>query len=305
MTIAATELNFEDARAEAADLVSRIEAARDVYYGADASEVDDQTYDGWLHRLEAIEEAHPDLRTQDSPTQTVGAAESTELDTIEHAERMLSLDNVFSIEELRDWCIKTTAAAGRDVRWLTELKIDGLAISLRYEHGVLTSAATRGDGRVGEIVTENALRVPGIPERLAGEGHPALVEVRGEVFIPVEAFRALNAGQAERREQAFAEAQEKWERARSAGKRTSTRTAPRLAAERRFRRSPTRATQRAADCANSSTRRWDWSAQRGRSGSPRCACTCTGSARGRTAGRLAERGLRAASRHGVCRRART
>jgi DNA ligase (NAD+) len=82
------------------------------------------------------------------------------------------------------------------VAWLTELKIDGLAINLRYENGVLTSAATRGDGRVGEIVTENALRVAGIPERLSGSGHPAIVEVRGEVFIPVAAFERLNAAQA-------------------------------------------------------------------------------------------------------------
>src|SRR5690606_41322476 len=87
---------------------------------------------------------------------------------------MLSLDNVFSLDELRDWQAKTRAAAGRDVRWLTELKIDGLAINLRYENGVLTSAATRGDGRVGELVTENALRLADIPERLSGTGHPAL-----------------------------------------------------------------------------------------------------------------------------------
>src|SRR5699024_9494910 len=148
----------------AEQLVARIEAARDAYYRDDTSEVDDQTYDGWLHRLEELEEAHPVLRAQDSPTQTVGAARSTDLATIEHAERMLSLDNVFTVEELRDWCAKTEVAAARRVRWLTELKIDGLAISLRYENGALTSAATRGDGRVGEIVTANALRVAGIPE---------------------------------------------------------------------------------------------------------------------------------------------
>ncbi|WP_420113744.1 NAD-dependent DNA ligase LigA [Pseudactinotalea sp.] len=233
MTVDPTDLSLDDARAQVADLVSRIEAARDAYYGDDASAVDDPTYDGWLHRLEALEEAYPVLQAQDSPTQTVGAAQTSALATIEHAERMLSLDNVCSIEELREWCIKTTAAAGREVRWLTELKIDGLAISLRYENGVLTSAATRGDGRVGEIVTENALRVAGIPERLAGEGYPALVEVRGEVFIPVEAFHALNAGQAERREQAFTQARERWE-ARGTGKRAFDDQRQRVAAERRF-----------------------------------------------------------------------
>ncbi len=105
--------------------------------------------------------------------------------------------------------MKTEASAGRPVNWLSELKIDGLAISLRYENGVLTSAATRGDGRVGEIVTDNALRVAGIPRELSGEGHPALVEVRGEVFIPVAAFENLNRLQGEYRERAVAEARER------------------------------------------------------------------------------------------------
>src|SRR5690606_18013585 len=125
------------------------------------------------------------------------------------AGRMLSLADVFSAEELREWCVKTADAAGRPVGWLTELKIDGLAISLRYEHGRLTSAATRGDGRVGEIVTENALRLADVPERLSGTGHPALVEVRGEVFIPVKAFEGLNELQAELRERAFHDAAER------------------------------------------------------------------------------------------------
>ncbi|WP_442923420.1 NAD-dependent DNA ligase LigA [Microbacterium sp. JZ31] len=162
-----------------------------------------------MRRLEAIERAHPELQGQDSPTQMVGAAEGTALATIEHAERMLSLDNVFSVDELREWAMKTRDAAGRTVAWLTELKIDGLAISLRYENGVLTSAATRGDGRIGEIVTENALRLSDIPERLSGEGHPEIVEVRGEVFIPVAAFEQLNALQADLRERAVAEGRDR------------------------------------------------------------------------------------------------
>lgn len=197
--------NLDAARAEVAWLTESILGARDAYYGADTALVDDGTYDEWLHRLEALERGFPELAGQDSPTRSVGAADQSDLDTIEHAERMLSLDNVFSLEELTQWCDKTERAAGRRVRWLTELKIDGLAISLRYEHGVLTSAATRGDGRVGEIVTANALRVHGIPERLGGSGHPALVEVRGEVFIPVEAFEQLNALQADMREQVIAQ----------------------------------------------------------------------------------------------------
>ncbi|MGN6274072.1 MAG: NAD-dependent DNA ligase LigA [Protaetiibacter sp.] len=160
-----------------------------------------------MRRLEELERLFPELQSQDSPTQTVGGGvEVGGLDTIQHAERMLSLDNVFSADELREWCVKTADAAGRPVHWLTELKIDGLAINLRYEDGVLTSAATRGDGRVGEIVTENALRLADVPERLSGTGYPALVEVRGEVFIPVKAFEGLNELQAELRERAFADA---------------------------------------------------------------------------------------------------
>ncbi|WP_428981997.1 NAD-dependent DNA ligase LigA [Microbacterium horticulturae] len=162
-----------------------------------------------MRRLEEIERWYPELQGQDSPTLTVGAAENTPFAPVEHAERMLSLDNVFSPDELRDWCVKAEASAGRTVRWLTELKIDGLAISLRYEHGRLTSAATRGDGRVGEDITMNAVRVHGIPDRLAGTGHPALVEVRGEVYIPVAAFEELNEFQAELRERVVADARER------------------------------------------------------------------------------------------------
>ena len=226
-------ISLEAARAEAEELTTRILEAKDAYYGRDTSLVDDATYDGWMHRLEELERLHPELQGQDSPTQMVGAADTTGLDTIEHAERMLSLDNVFSLDELREWAAKTRAAAGREVDWLTELKIDGLAINLRYENGVLTSAATRGDGRVGEIVTENALRLPQIPARLRGEGHPAIVEVRGEVFIPVAAFERLNAAQASFREQAYAEALARWD-ARGGAKKPFDEEKARTAAARRF-----------------------------------------------------------------------
>jgi len=196
---------LEDARDEAQRLTSLILGARDAYYGENAEVVDDATYDGWMRRLEDVERAHPEVQGQDSPTLSVGAAQSSMFAPIQHAERMLSLDNVFSSTELAEWCAKTGSAAGRAVRWLTELKIDGLAISLRYEHGVLVSAATRGDGRVGEDVTDNAVRVSGIPRRLAGAGHPALLEVRGEVYIPVSAFDDLNALQARMRDRVRAE----------------------------------------------------------------------------------------------------
>jgi DNA ligase (NAD+) len=220
------DLTLEQARDESRALADRIVEAREAYYGRDTVVVDDATYDGWMLQLEAIERLYPELQGQDSPTRQVGAAHGALFAPVEHAERMLSLDNVFSLDELREWCLKAEVGAGRRVGWLTELKIDGLAISLRYENGVLTSAATRGDGRVGEDVTFNAVRVSGIPQRLEGAGHPPLVEVRGEVFIPVEAFAALNALQAEMREQAVEET-----RARS---RVFDAERARLSAERRF-----------------------------------------------------------------------
>ncbi|WP_072313750.1 NAD-dependent DNA ligase LigA [Agrococcus sp. Marseille-P2731] len=206
------EIVPDDANARAQALRERIEQASAGYYDRDASTMSDAEYDALVRELDALERAHPELQSQDSPTQTVQGGASSGLPTIEHRERMLSLDNVFSLDELREWCAKAQAAAGRAVPWLTELKIDGLAIALRYERGVLTSAATRGDGRVGEIVTPNALRVAGVPERLAGEGHPPLVEVRGEVFIPVEAFERLNALQAALRGRSIEEDRAKWER---------------------------------------------------------------------------------------------
>lgn len=195
--------DLDAARAEAERLTALILDAREAYYGRDAELVDDATYDAWMRSLEELERLFPEVQGQDSPTLSVGAAENSMFAPVEHAERMLSLDNVFSADELREWCTKTRAAAGRDVRWLTELKIDGLAISLRYERGLLVSAATRGDGRVGEDVTVNALQVAGIPQRLEGSGHPPLVEVRGEVFIPVAAFERLNQLQAEMRDRVF------------------------------------------------------------------------------------------------------
>jgi DNA ligase (NAD+) len=117
---------------------------------------------------------------------------------------MLSLDNVFSTEELTEWAEKTQRSLGETAQWLCELKIDGLALSLRYEHGTLTSAATRGDGVTGEDVTENVVWMRGIPTTLTGSEHPALIEVRGEVFFGVEAFHQLNEIRALAGEKTFA-----------------------------------------------------------------------------------------------------
>ena len=180
--------DFDSARAESETLRERIERNRVAYYEG-GSLVSDAEYDADIHRLEAVEREYPELAGQDSPTQTVGAdIESAGFPPHQHAERMLSLDNVFSVDELRDWATKTQDAAGHPVRWLTEVKIDGLAISLAYRDGVLETATTRGDGTVGEDITENVDWIPVIPPRLQGSGWPAFFEVRGEVFLMLNAI---------------------------------------------------------------------------------------------------------------------
>lgn len=201
------ELTRDEARAEVERLTTRILELRDAYYARDTVLEDDATYDAMVRRLELIEHVFPELQSQDSPTQTVGGqADASLFAPVEHAERMLSLDNVFTADEFADWAAKVERDAGRPVRWLCELKIDGLALNLRYERGVLVSAATRGDGRVGEDVTVNVRQLAGIPQRLAGPADelPELVEVRGEVFIPTALFDELNALQREAGEREFA-----------------------------------------------------------------------------------------------------
>ncbi len=192
------------AAAEVNELTLSILELRDAYYERDEVLVSDEDYDALLRRLEQLEREFPELQGQDSPTQTVGGRAASLFDPVTHAERMLSLDNVFSLDDFAAWAAKVERDSARRVAYLCELKIDGLAINLRYENGRLTSAATRGDGVVGEDVTENIARVRGIPARLSGSGHPPLVEVRGEIFFPVEAFRQLNAEQAAAGERVFA-----------------------------------------------------------------------------------------------------
>ena len=206
-------LTFDKARDRVETLRAELGEYATAYYERDTQLVTDAEYDARIRELRALEEAHPRLHSQDSPTEIVGGGVSSLLAPVTHAERMLSLDNVFSTDELSEWLRKTREAAGGEVAWLTELKIDGLAISLHYERGVLTTASTRGDGRIGEDVTANALRVHGIPQRLGGDpaAHPEVVEVRGEVFIPVDAFHELNALQASLRERLVADARERWE----------------------------------------------------------------------------------------------
>ncbi len=176
-------------------LVEEITGHQFRYYMQDSPTVSDSEFDALLKELESLETKWPVLRTPDSPSQKIGGTFSTEFGSVEHAERMLSLDNVFSLDELSAWLEKTTRDAGGPVKWLTEVKIDGLAINLTYRDGVLVRAATRGDGRMGEDVTMNVRTIADIPERLSDDGGhdiPALVEIRGEVFLPLAAFAELN-----------------------------------------------------------------------------------------------------------------
>ncbi len=203
----AYDLTLEQAGEEAGRLTTRVVELRDAYYERDEVLVADEEYDRMLRRLEELERLFPELQSQDSPTQTVGGrAETTLFDPVRHAERMLSLDNVFSLEEFAEWAAKVERNAGRHIDYLCELKIDGLAINLRYENGVLKTAATRGDGVVGEDVTENIAFVKVIPTTLAGSGHPPIVEVRGEVFFESAIFEQLNADQVAAEERVFANA---------------------------------------------------------------------------------------------------
>lgn len=176
------------------------------YHVKDAPTVSDGEYDALMKRLNALEDEHPSLRTPDSPTQQVGGATfSTDFTAVDHLERMLSLDNAFSAEELAAWAARVERdAGGASFHWLCELKIDGLAINLLYENGRLTRALTRGDGRTGEDVTLNVRTIDGVPTELHGDDVPELVEVRGEVFFPIEAFGDLNASLVEQGRPPFA-----------------------------------------------------------------------------------------------------
>jgi len=179
------------ARRRHADLSLEITEADHRYYILDSPTISDIDYDTKMRDLRALEDEYPDLRTPDSPTQTVHGAISTLFTPVEHLERLLSLDNVFTDEDLGGWADRVTKLGGTGP-FLCELKIDGLAIDLVYRSGALVKAATRGDGRTGEDVTPNIRTISSIPSRLAGSGHPAVLEVRGEVFMPVEAFGKLN-----------------------------------------------------------------------------------------------------------------
>lgn len=222
----------EDARRRWEDLATRLREHQFAYYAKDAPTISDGEYDALLRELEALEAEHPSLRVPESPTQTVGGFDVgavgdpgtgaaggdvggsgpgrvATFTPVDHRERMLSLDNVFSEEELREWYTRLVdGLAGVELHFLTEPKIDGLAVNLLYENGVLTRALTRGDGRTGEDVTANVRTIDGVPHRLEQprDAHdettdtvpiPELVEIRGEVYFPVARFEEFNASRVE------------------------------------------------------------------------------------------------------------
>ena len=154
----------------------------------------DSEYDRHLRRLQELEQQHPKYRTADSPTQRVGAEPASALQKHTHLRPMMSLDNAFTPEELTEWEDRNAriTADARAGGYTTEVKIDGSAVSLTYRNGSLVSGATRGNGRVGELITENVKTLPDIPLRLEGNKHPALMEIRGEVYMPRTAFERLN-----------------------------------------------------------------------------------------------------------------
>ena len=186
-------VDVNSARARWSELVPVLRDALEAYHVNDAPIISDAEYDTLMHELRALESEFPELATPDSPARAVGAPALTDFAPVEHRERMMSLEDVFSYEELAAWFTRALVAAGsQDLAVTAEVKVDGVAISLTYEAGVLTRAATRGDGRTGEDVTLNAKTIAAIPHRLAGQDIPELIEVRGEVFFPVAAFKALN-----------------------------------------------------------------------------------------------------------------
>ncbi|GGN13268.1 NAD-dependent DNA ligase LigA [Streptomyces fuscichromogenes] len=182
-----------EAREKHARLAEQIEEHRFRYYVNDAPVVSDAEFDRLLKTLEALEDEYPGLRTPDSPTQKVAGAYETEFTSVQHRERMLSLDNTFNDDDLAAWAERIHKELGeQEYHFLCELKVDGLAVNLTYEHGRLTRAATRGDGRTGEDITPNVRTIAEIPDRLHGERVPGLVEIRGEVYFPMEKFAELN-----------------------------------------------------------------------------------------------------------------
>ncbi|MGH7593715.1 MAG: NAD-dependent DNA ligase LigA, partial [Gemmatimonadales bacterium] len=199
-------MNSKPFRNDAAALRDQIRRANRAYYELDAPELSDEEYDLLFRRLQALEAEHPELATADSPTRRVGGAPATHLPRHVHLRPMLSLANAFSDEEIAAWEQRNAklAPAVRSAGYTLEVKIDGTAVCLTYARGSLVTGATRGNGAVGEDVTANLRTIDDIPLELQGSGWPALMEIRGEVYFPVESFRKLNLRRAREGEPPFA-----------------------------------------------------------------------------------------------------
>ncbi|ALG84097.1 NAD-dependent DNA ligase LigA [Gordonia phthalatica] len=199
------EQNADPAR-EWALLAEEVRGHQFRYYVQDAPIISDGEFDTLLRKLQALEDAHPELAVADSPTKLVGGGFSTDFTSVDHLERMMSLDNVFDHDEMRTWISRVDEEVGAETEFLCELKIDGVALALVYENGKLVRGVTRGDGRTGEDVTLNARTITDVPHVLDDSVRPVpkLLEVRGEVFFRVEDFAALNASLVEEGKAPFA-----------------------------------------------------------------------------------------------------
>jgi DNA ligase (NAD+) len=183
----------DEARDEHARIAQELDEHAYRYYVLDAPTVSDAEYDTLMKRLQQLEDEFPELRTPSSPTQRVGGTYSTLFTAVDHLERMLSLDNAFSADDVAAWAHRVERDAGTIPNYLCELKVDGLAVNLLYENGRFVRGLTRGDGRTGEDVTPNIRTIDVVPDRLSGDDVPSVLEVRGEVYFPVARFEELNA----------------------------------------------------------------------------------------------------------------
>ena len=188
-----------------AELRANLEDHNYYYYVLDEPRIPDAEYDRLFRELQQLEREHPELASDDSPTRRVGSTRDTSFAEVTHRLPMLSLDNAFSEDELRDFDrrIRDRLNTEDSIEYVCEPKLDGLAVSLHYENGLLTRAATRGDGYTGEDITANIRTIPSVPLKLRGSGYPELVEVRGEVYMPKAGFEKLNQRLAEQDEKTF------------------------------------------------------------------------------------------------------
>jgi len=191
------------ARHRITELINEIRDHQFKYYVLDQPTITDAQFDELLRELQKLEEKNPELREADSPTQHVGGGFSTQFEQRDHIEKMMSLDNVFDSEELAQWFDRIEKEIPKP-KYLCEVKVDGLAINLTYENGVLVRGLTRGNGVTGEDVTLNVKTIKNLPHQLKGDSLPALIEVRGEVFFPIQAFNELNESLEEAGKQLFA-----------------------------------------------------------------------------------------------------